>query len=56
MIDDIRGDQPKEALLRGLYEMRGRIPLSFEVFPPKDSDGRTMLLIGSPESRVRDFR
>jgi methylenetetrahydrofolate reductase (NADPH) len=43
MIDDIRGDQPKEALLRGLYEMRGRIPLSFEVFPPKDSDGRTMM-------------
>lgn len=44
MIEDIRGDQPKEALLRGLYELRGRIPLSFEVFPPKDADGRTRIL------------
>lgn len=43
MIEDIRGGQPKDALLRGLYEMRGRIALSFEVFPPKESDGRTVM-------------
>lgn len=43
MTDDIRNEQPKEALLRGLYEMCGRIPLSFEVFPPKDSEGRMAL-------------
>ncbi len=43
MIDNIRADQPKEPLLRGLYEMRGRIPLSFEVFPSKGPDGRTAL-------------
>lgn len=43
MIDTIRTDQPKEALLQGLYEMQGRIPLSFEVFPPKNSDGRAVL-------------
>jgi len=44
MIEDIRGDQPTEALLRDLYELRGRIPLSFEVFPPKNADGRTRML------------
>ena len=43
MSDNMRADQPKEALLRGLYEMRGRIPLSFEVFPPKGPDGRQAL-------------
>ncbi|MDZ7711530.1 MAG: methylenetetrahydrofolate reductase [Roseovarius sp.] len=43
MIDTIRADQPKEALLQDLYEMQGRIPLSFEVFPPKNSDGRAVL-------------
>ena len=43
MIESIRVDQPKEALLQGLYDMKGRIPLSFEVFPPKGSDGRKVL-------------
>ena len=43
MIDTIRAKLSKEALLQGLYEMQGRIPLSFEVFPPKDSDGRAGL-------------
>jgi len=43
MIDTVRADQPKEALLRGLFEMRGHIPLSFEVFPPKASHGRAAL-------------
>ncbi len=43
MIDTIRAGLAKEALLKGLYEMQGRIPLSFEVFPPKDSDGRAVL-------------
>ncbi|MCZ0813041.1 MAG: methylenetetrahydrofolate reductase [Pseudomonadota bacterium] len=38
MVDRIRAGQTKEALLQDLYEMRGRIPLSFEVFPPKSSD------------------
>lgn len=44
MIKGIRGDQPKDALLRDLYELQGRIPLSFEVFPPKDATGRQKLL------------
>lgn len=43
MIDNIRGDQPKDAVLRGLYDMKERLPLSFEVFPPKDPDGRAMM-------------
>ena len=38
MIDRIRASQTKDALLQDLYEMRGRIPLSFEVFPPKSSE------------------
>ncbi|WP_294623404.1 methylenetetrahydrofolate reductase [uncultured Roseovarius sp.] len=44
MIKGICGDQPKDALLRDLYELQGRIPLSFEVFPPKDAEGRQKLL------------
>lgn len=44
MIDNIRAGQPKQDLMRGLYELRGRIPLSFEVFPPKEPDGRTGML------------
>ncbi|RFP90249.1 5,10-methylenetetrahydrofolate reductase [Rhodobacteraceae bacterium 63075] len=43
MIDDIRHNQPKEALLRSLYEMQKRIPLSFEVFPPKNAEGHAKL-------------
>jgi len=38
VIDRIRASQTKDALLQDLYEMRGRIPLSFEVFPPKSSE------------------
>jgi len=38
VFDRIRASQTKDALLQDLYEMRGRIPLSFEVFPPKRSD------------------
>ena len=43
MEDRLRADQPKEALLQDLYELRGRIPLSFEVFPPKRPDMRAAL-------------
>ena len=39
MLEDISNGQTSEALLRNLYELRGRIPLSFEVFPPKGPDG-----------------
>jgi len=35
--------QPQDALLRRLYEARGRLPLSFEVFPPKDEAGHAAL-------------
>lgn len=31
--------QPPEALLRALHETHGRVPLSFEVFPPKGPEG-----------------
>ena len=43
MGDTIRADQPQEALLRHLYEMRASFPLSFEVFPPRDAAGRTAM-------------
>jgi methylenetetrahydrofolate reductase (NADPH) len=35
--------QPQDALLRHLYEARGSLPLSFEVFPPKDETGHVAL-------------
>ncbi|MDA7428607.1 methylenetetrahydrofolate reductase [Primorskyibacter aestuariivivens] len=36
-------DQPQDALLRTLYEAQERLPLSFEVFPPKNATGRAAL-------------
>ena len=44
MGDRIRTDQPKEALLRRLHEMQGRVPLSFELFPPRGPDGHAALI------------
>lgn len=35
--------QPQDALLRRLYEARGSLPLSFEVFPPKEETGHAAL-------------
>ena len=36
--------QPRSALLRDLYEMHGKVPLSFELFPPHSADGRNAML------------
>jgi methylenetetrahydrofolate reductase (NADPH) len=43
MIDIIHADQPKEALLRRMYDKQGSLPLSFELFPPKAAAGRATL-------------
>jgi methylenetetrahydrofolate reductase (NADPH) len=36
-------DQPPDDLLRSLYQTQGRLPLSFEVFPPKNADAHASL-------------
>jgi len=43
MIEDFLDNQPKDALLRDLYEKQGHFPLSFEVFPPNNSDARAAM-------------
>ena len=37
------GSQPTEALLKQLYEGGGRVPLGFELFPPRTEDKRLSL-------------
>ena len=37
-------DLPHSALLRDLYEMQGKVPLSFELFPPHSAAGRDAML------------
>ncbi|RFU11675.1 5,10-methylenetetrahydrofolate reductase [Rhodobacteraceae bacterium W635] len=43
MDEPFHAGQPRDALLRRLYEARGSLPLSFEVFPPKEEAGHTAL-------------